>query len=210
MSQRKMQARAERTRQEILLAAAEAFDEQGYRGARIQEILRAAGATQGGLYFHFSSKLDLAQQVMMAQEGSVELPPGPDGLQRLIDMNLLLARELQTNKLLRAGVRLAVEQQEIGFTTVEPYEVWVGVFREQLEAAAKQGELQAGVDVEALAMLLVGCYTGVQHFSRLRTKRSDLPERIAYLWKSLLPGIARPEVVSQMVIDREEPVSAAC
>lgn len=205
-----MQKRAEETRLRILEAAAEVFDEDGYKGGRLTEIMRRAGTTQGGFYFHFEGgKLDLARQVMMEQEGSVELPPGPDGLQRLIDTNLLLARELQTNKLLRAGVRLAVEQEEIGFVTVEPYDVWVGVFREQLEAAARQGELRAGVDVDQLATMLVGCYTGVQHFSRLRCKRADLPERIAFLWKSLLLGIAPPEVVARMTVDPEEPLSKA-
>ena len=205
---RPMQQRAVETRQLILEAAAEVFDEGGYRAARISDIMQRAGITQGALYFHFSSKLDLARTVMMAQRDSVVLPPGPDGLQRLIDTNLLLARELQTNKLLRAGVRLAVEQEEIGFNDDAPYLEWAGVFREQLSAAASRGELRSGVDIDRLAMLLVGCYTGVQHYSRIRSQRSDLPERIADLWEYMLLGIAPPQVVADMVVNPDSPLRA--
>jgi AcrR family transcriptional regulator len=205
---RPMQQRAVETRQLILEAAAEVFDEGGYRAARISDIMQRAGTTQGALYFHFSSKLDLARTVMMAQRDSVVLPPGPDGLQRLIDTNLLLARELQTNKLLRAGVRLAVEQEEIGFNDDAPYLEWAGVFREQLSAAASRGELRSGVDIDRLAMLLVGCYTGVQHYSRIRSQRSDLPERIADLWEHMLLGIAPPQVVADMVVNPDSPLRA--
>ncbi|SCK05766.1 transcriptional regulator, TetR family [Streptomyces sp. WMMB 714] len=204
-----MQQRAVETRQLILEKAAEVFDEGGYRAARIADIMHRAGITQGALYFHFSSKLDLARTVMLAQRDAVVLPPGPDGLQRLIDTTLLLAFELQTNKLLRAGVRLAVEQEEIGFVDDAPYREWAQVFRGQLEAAAKRGELRSHVEVDRLAVLLVGCYTGVQHFSKLANARADLPDRIADLWHYMLLGIAPPQVAAEMVVNPEHPMLAA-
>lgn len=181
----------------------------GYRAARIAQIMQRAGITQGALYFHFSSKLDLARTVMLAQRDAVVLPPGPDGLQRLIDTTLLLARELQTNKLLRAGVRLAVEQEEIGFHDDAPYLDWAEVFRGQLSAAAARGELRNNVEVDRLAVLLVGCYTGVQHFSKVSSRRADLPDRIADLWQYILLGIAPPQVVAGMVVNPEGALRAA-
>lgn len=204
-----MQQRAVETRQLILEAAAEVFDEMGYRAARIAQIMQRAGITQGALYFHFSSKLDLARTVMLAQRDAVVLPPGPDGLQRLIDTTLLLARELQTNKLLRAGVRLAVEQEEIGFHDDAPYLDWAEVFRGQLSAAAVRGELRSNVEVDRLAVLLVGCYTGVQHFSKVSSRRADLPDRIADLWQYMLLGIAPPQVAAGMVVNPEGALQAA-
>jgi AcrR family transcriptional regulator len=204
-----MQQRAVETRQLILEAAAEVFDEGGYKAARITEIMHRAGITQGALYFHFSSKLELARTVMLAQRDAVVLPPGPDGLQRLIDTTLLLAHELQTNKLLRAGVRLAVEQEEIGFHDDAPYREWAEVFRGQLAAAESRGQLRNGVEVERLAVLLVGCYTGVQHFSKLSCRREDLPDRIADLWQYMLLGIAPPQVAAELVVNPETPLLAA-
>ncbi|HEV7626068.1 MAG TPA: ScbR family autoregulator-binding transcription factor [Streptomyces sp.] len=204
-----MQQRAVETRQLILEAAAEVFDEGGYRAARISEIMHRSGTTQGALYFHFASKKELARSVMLAQRDAVVLPPGLDGLQRLIDTTLFLARELQTNKLLRAGVRLAVEQEEIGFHDDAPYLEWAEVFRGQLVAAASRGELRAGVEVDRLARLLVGCYTGVQHFSKISSQRADLPERIADLWQYMLLGIAPPQVVAEMVVNPDSALHVA-
>jgi AcrR family transcriptional regulator len=206
---RPKQQRAVETRQLILEAAAEVFDEGGYKAARISEIMHRAGITQGALYFHFSSKLDLARTVMLAQRDAVVLPPGPDGLQRLIDTTLFLAHELQTNKLLRAGVRLAVEQEEIGFHDDAPYLEWAEVFRGQLSAAAARGQLRSGVEVERLAFLLVGCYTGVQHFSKLSCRRADLPDRIADLWHYMLLGVATPQVAAEMVVNPDSALLAA-
>lgn len=130
-----MQERAVRTREVILRAAAEVFDEFGFSGASISKIMKRAGVTQGGMYFHFPSKEALAQAVMVEQGGGLELPPGENGLQRLIDITLYLAEELQTNPKLRAGVRLAVEQGEFGVQDDSAYRAWAEEFGGQLSAA---------------------------------------------------------------------------
>lgn len=61
------QERAVRTRRAILEAAASVFDERGYEAATIADILTRAGVTKGALYFHFSSKQDLARGVLDEQ-----------------------------------------------------------------------------------------------------------------------------------------------
>lgn len=68
------QARAIQTRRSILVAAAAVFDERGYSSATISEILARAGVTKGALYFHFTSKEDLALGVMDVQLDSDPLP----------------------------------------------------------------------------------------------------------------------------------------
>lgn len=55
------QQRAIRTRRVFLEAAAEVFDEHGYDAATISAILERAGLTRGALYFHFTSKEELAR-----------------------------------------------------------------------------------------------------------------------------------------------------
>ena len=52
---------AARTRQRVLLAAAEVFDEAGYEKASVTQIVERAGLTLGALYFHFGSKQGLAE-----------------------------------------------------------------------------------------------------------------------------------------------------
>ncbi|MFV0130032.1 ScbR family autoregulator-binding transcription factor [Streptomyces sp. HMX112] len=195
-----MQERAVHTRQVILRAAAEVFDETGYDGAGIARILARAGVTQGAMYFHFTSKEELARAVILEQASDVRLPEGPDGLRQLVDVTLILARELQTNVLLRAGVRLAVDPSGPAPHDDSIYEWWAERFREELVVARDRGEVRADLDTEEFAQTLVGAYTGTQIMSQIASNRRDLPRRIVSLWRYLLPGIATPEGLRRVAL----------
>ncbi|MFH8591523.1 ScbR family autoregulator-binding transcription factor [Streptomyces rimosus] len=201
--------RAAATREKILWAASEVFDAYGYSGASISKILTRAGITPGALYFHFSGKQCLAHAVMLGQGDGLKLPGGEDGLQRLIDINLYLAGELQTNALLRAGVRLAVEQGEFGAPDDAPYQYWVRLFASQLLAAKEKGELLPDVDVQELAWTLVSSYSGTQLLSQIATGRTDLYARLVALWRYLLPGIATPAARSRVTFSSQWDCPAA-
>jgi AcrR family transcriptional regulator len=54
--------KGERTRQRIIEKAAPIFNQRGYSGASMQEIMEAAGIEKGGIYRHFSSKEELASE----------------------------------------------------------------------------------------------------------------------------------------------------
>lgn len=189
-----MQERAIKTREAILRAASELFDEYGYSAASISKIMKRAEVTAGAMYFHFSSKSNLAHAVMTEQGEDLELPPGKDGLQRLIDITLYLADELQSNPKLRAGVRLAIEQGDWGSRDDSAYRYWAEMFAVQLRAARNRGELLPEVDEEEVAWLLVSSYSGTQLLSHISVGRADLHHRVTTLWRYLLPGIAAPAV----------------
>ena len=52
-------AHRDATRARIVAAAGRLFREQGFEGAKIDEIMAAADLTRGGFYLHFDSKQDL-------------------------------------------------------------------------------------------------------------------------------------------------------
>ncbi|WP_261800878.1 ScbR family autoregulator-binding transcription factor [Streptomyces sp. PBH53] len=187
-----------RTREVLLRAAAEVFDEVGYTRASITSIVDRAGLTAGAVYFHFKSKEGLARAVIHEQAADLQFPQGEPGLQRLIDMTDYLAVEMQQNTLLRAGVRLAVEQNEADLHEYAIYEWWAERFREELVAARARGQLLPSADESAFASLLVAAYTGTQIMSQLSTKRADLPGRISAMWRCLLPALAPADVIRQM------------
>ncbi|MFF2040745.1 ScbR family autoregulator-binding transcription factor [Kitasatospora sp. NPDC058170] len=198
------QERAVRTRELILEAAAAVFDEAGYAGASIMKIVERASTTQGAMYFHFKSKQDLARAVIMHQaDGLRDLPEEPKGLQQLIDLTYYLAHELQHNVLLRGGVRLAVEQDESGLAEYSIYEEWIERFRGELAAARAQGDLLAEADERGFATVLVASFTGSQIMAQIATGRADLPQRIAELWRYLLPGLAPAEVRAGLLLDTD-------
>ena len=52
--------KAERTRQHIIARAAPLFNQKGYAGTSMQDIMAATGLTKGGIYGHFESKEEIA------------------------------------------------------------------------------------------------------------------------------------------------------
>ena len=52
--------KGEETRQTIIAKAAPLFNQQGYAGASMADIMAATGLQKGGLYNHFASKDELA------------------------------------------------------------------------------------------------------------------------------------------------------
>ncbi|MEW2635364.1 ScbR family autoregulator-binding transcription factor [Streptomyces sp. NPDC048389] len=199
------QERAIRTRESVLRAAAEVFDEVGYLGASITKILERAGVTAGAVYFHFRSKEGLARAVILEQAADLKFPEGEGGLQQLLDMTGYLAVEMQRNTLLRAGVRLAVEQGVVGKQEYSIYEWWADRFHQDLVVARQKGQLIDGVDEAAFAQLLVAAYTGTQVMSQISTGRADLPRRITDMWRCLLPALAPADVVSGLRIPSADP-----
>ncbi|GHF27699.1 MULTISPECIES: ScbR family autoregulator-binding transcription factor [Streptomyces] len=192
---RPKQERAVQTREAILRAAAEVFDEYGYAGASVNRILERAGTTAGAMYFHFKSKEGLARAVMGAQPQTIVPLLDSQGLQRLVDITMIWSFQLQRDPLLRAGVRLATEQS--GLQDATSYVEWAQIMADCLVVASDKGELQAGVDPQETAEFVVEACTGMQIYSSVTTGRQDLPERVVRMWHLLLPGIAVPAVVAR-------------
>ncbi|WP_369185623.1 TetR family transcriptional regulator [Streptomyces sp. Y1] len=108
------QEKARRTRGRLLEAGAELFDRSGYAGATLGEIAAAAGVTKGALYFHFTSKEELAGAVFAQAERSLRAACGSrrtatSPLQALIDAGHWLADALGSDPLIRAAFRLGRE-----------------------------------------------------------------------------------------------------
>ena len=54
--------KGEQTRQEIIRRAAPIFNQRGYNGAALSDLMKATGLEKGGIYRHFSSKEALAAE----------------------------------------------------------------------------------------------------------------------------------------------------
>uniref|UniRef100_A0AAU2UZX8 TetR/AcrR family transcriptional regulator n=1 Tax=Streptomyces sp. NBC_00003 TaxID=2903608 RepID=A0AAU2UZX8_9ACTN len=197
------QERAVRTREVLLRAAAEEFDEKGYAAALINQILTRAGLTAGAMYFHFKSKEDLAVAVMNAQKHTIEPRLNSRGLQRLVDITLVWAHRLRVDPLLRAGVRLAVEQGSFGMHDASTFLEWREIMLGCLVDAESDKELMPGVVAEDIAEFVVGACTGIQLYANLVNGREDLVERTVRMWELLLPGVAVPSAARRISLDAE-------
>ncbi|WP_449062750.1 ScbR family autoregulator-binding transcription factor [Planomonospora algeriensis] len=186
------QARAVATRQRILQAAAEVFEEYGYAAATMALIFERAGMTKGALYFHFTSKEDLAKAVVQTDQMlATDLTDNTGSpLQIVIDTTHGFARRLQEDVMTRASVRLAIEYGTFNnpreFTT---YAMWQETLRALLEKAQTAGELRRDLDPDAVSGLVIGTVSGLQLVSQVMSGRGDLEDRITNFWRVALPGL---------------------
>ncbi|MFI9155902.1 ScbR family autoregulator-binding transcription factor [Streptomyces sp. NPDC053367] len=192
------QDRAIRTRQSILVAAARVFEERGYQAATISEILAAAGVTKGALYFHFQSKEDLAEGVLAEQDQQLAVPSRACKVQELADVVLLHAYRLQTDPMVRAGVRLALDQRAQGLDRSGPFLRWREIGTDLLMRAQVQGELLPHVDPAETAGIVVGSFAGIQAMSQALTDYQDLTLRVSELLRHLLPSITMSSVLTAL------------
>ncbi|MFC7883313.1 ScbR family autoregulator-binding transcription factor [Streptomyces sp. NPDC057376] len=198
-TRRVKQPRALRTRESIVQAAAQVFDELGYSGSSIAKIVERCGTTPGAVYFHFKSKEALADAVMEAQSRTVLPRLESQRLQRVVDATIVWAHQLQTDPLLRAGVRLTSERGTYQAHVGSPYETWVSILENDLEEAQRAGELQPGVEPRELAEFILEACTGIQMYAAATTRRNDLPVLVERMWRYLLPGVAVPAMITQVL-----------
>lgn len=194
------QDRAERTRNAILDAAAAVFDERGFNGASLSDILAKAGVTKGALYFHFSSKEELARAIV-EEQFTVDLPfvdfDSP-GLQTLIDMSHALAHNLLTNVRVRAGARLVIEAN-FADPTPDPYLRWIESAHTVLVAAQERGDLRKEWNPMDVANWMSAVFMGIQTQSDVLTGRADVHDRLTTLWQIALPGLVPPRRLPRFV-----------
>lgn len=185
------QERAEQTRNAILEAAASRFDAVGFLGASLSDILTEAGVTKGALYFHFKAKEDLADALVQEQFAMVEPLSAMQnpGLQTLIDWSHDLAQALQSDVRVRASIRLVIEQGSFISPASSAYKQWIDTAHGCLLAAKAAGDLRKDVNAHDLAQFVVASFTGIQLSSQVLTGRSDLQERISFMWSTILPSI---------------------
>lgn len=187
------QERAERTRSNILDAAAAVFDERGFSGASLSDILARADVTKGALYFHFSSKEELARALIDAQF-SVEEPFDQDetiGLQSAIDLCHEMAHNMRTNVRVRAGMRLVVEAN-FSSPTPDTYRRWIDVIGSWMVAAHARGDLRKDLDPVDVANWVSASFLGIWSQSEVLTGMVDIHERLTDMWTIALPGLVPP------------------
>jgi TetR/AcrR family transcriptional repressor of nem operon len=176
--------KGEQTRQRIVAAAAPIFNQHGYAGSSIVELMKATGLTKGGIYRHFSCKEELAAEafdytwetardarLVDVDEKTVGVdllklfianfidkkPPVPGGcpiLNTAIDAD-------DGNPVLRERARKALR-------------AWSNRLQDILKVAAEHGQLQPGVAPKTVATLIIATLEGALMISRLERNYEPL------------------------------------
>ena len=201
---RTRQQRALATRAAIIEAAAGEFDERGYTGASMDAVAERAGLTKGALYFHFTSKADLAGAVIARQHevsrqyGEAAAARGTTPLEVLMWMSQGLASQMVHEVVVSAGIRLSTEPATADVARQDPYTDWIAVVTGLVRQAVDAGEVDPAWEPDLVGRVVIPAYTGVQTVSDVLADRADLYDRLRELWTVLLAAIVtermRPEI----------------
>ncbi len=164
---------AERTRasrEKIIRAATDFFAQQGFRGAKMAEIARAAGLTEPGLLHHFPSKTHLLMGVLeerdridserlratLQQEGSHFL----DAVIELVEHNGTVPGLVQLfTTLVAESVSLEHPAREF---FIERYQRERERMAGAIAQAQQAGEIRADISAETLTVLIFAMMDGLQ------------------------------------------------
>ncbi len=191
------QARAELTRLLLLDAAATLFYRDGYAATSMVDIAREAGVTKGGLYFHFSSKDEVCDEVQSAAvavlHGHVARARGSrPHLRRLAGLSRALMGWLAEDAKVGASFRLAREMGSNDPRFVAFVRAWMGQVRAHIAAAHGAGELSPRVRPDLAALLVVVTCVGLETASASGTipAGTDLANTLSELWRVI--EVAQP------------------
>jgi TetR/AcrR family transcriptional regulator, transcriptional repressor for nem operon len=180
--------KGEQTRQEIIREAAPIFNQHGYEGAALSDLMKATGLEKGGIYRHFESKQQLAAEAFVYAwnlaigtrfEGTQEISNTVDRLRQIVRnfrdrraglvpggcplLNTAMDSD-DGNPQLRAKARRALSD-------------WLNRLRRIIDEGKRQGEIRRSVNSFELAMLIVGTLEGSLLASRLH--RQDTARDLA-------------------------------
>ncbi len=186
-------SKAQETREKILQQAAELFNQQGYAGASLSDLMKATGLQKGGIYNHFASKEVLAIQafdfafqqvsrpILRSLKGNhtaparlfafldvfrsfVNCPPVAGGCPLL---NTAIESD-DGNPVLRDRVRQAMDS-------------WQSLIHQIVSKGIQRGEIQASVDADAVASVLIATLEGAIMLSKLYDDPVYMERAIAHL-----------------------------
>ncbi|MDI2033122.1 ScbR family autoregulator-binding transcription factor [Paenarthrobacter nitroguajacolicus] len=190
-----MQQRAKETRLAVIEGAAKVFAATGYGNASLSDIISQAAVTKGALYFHFTSKRELALAVIEEQH-SIVLAAGAGilgskspALDKIIGLCRMFGRQLLDEPIVQAGIRLTFEASAFQADVSGRYEDWIRTVEHLLVEAKAEGTVRPDLDPADFGRFLVASFTGVQMVSDVLTGRGDVLARIEQMWEFMLPAI---------------------
>ena len=100
---RKTKLEAAKTKEELLMAAQAVFSDKGITRARLEDIAKKAGVTRGALYWHFTDKRDLVDN--LSQRMQLPMESMVDEIEEAFEQSPLETIREQIHKLFSETVR---------------------------------------------------------------------------------------------------------
>jgi TetR/AcrR family transcriptional regulator, transcriptional repressor for nem operon len=164
--------RGSQTRGHIIEQAAALFNQKGYAGASVSDIMSATGLQKGAIYRHFESKEALAVEafgfsVQRLATRFVAALEGKESARDRLRAILAVYAEIPTNPPVPGGCPIlnASVEHDDGYPVLrghvrEAMEGLRRLVRHTVRRGIERGEVRAGVDADAVANLVAASLQG--------------------------------------------------
>jgi TetR/AcrR family transcriptional repressor of nem operon len=176
--------KGDRTRQHIVAQAAPLFNQKGYEGCSMGEIMEATGMEKGGIYRHFASKEELALAAFdfAWEEASHGRTRGLEEIEDpLLRMEAFIRNFVERRPALRGGCPLlntAIDTDDgnpaLRARAREALAGWRTRLSSLMDSAMQQGTVKGGIQPRAVASIVIGTLEGALMMSRLDGDRHAL------------------------------------
>ena len=180
--------KGEQTRQEIIRKAAPIFNQRGYEGSALSDLMQATGLEKGGIYRHFESKQQLAEEAFdyawnLALDRRFE---GTDEIANTVDRLKQIVRNFRDRRaglvpggcpLLNTAIDSDDGNPQLREKARGALSDWLNRLRWIIDEGKRQGEIRRSVDSFELGFLIVSTLEGSLMVSRLY--RQDHPRNVA-------------------------------
>jgi TetR/AcrR family transcriptional regulator, transcriptional repressor for nem operon len=170
--------KGEQTRREIIRKAAPIFNQRGYDGAALSDLMKATGLEKGGIYRHFDSKQQLATEAF-DYAWALALDMRFEGTEKITNTVDRLKQVLRNFRDRRAGLvaggcpllNTAIDSDDGNPQLREKARWaltgWLERLRSIVEEGQRRREISREIDSSELATLIVGTLEGSLMVSRL-------------------------------------------
>ncbi|MBD2252242.1 TetR/AcrR family transcriptional regulator [Nostoc parmelioides] len=172
-------SKGEETKTRILQQAAELFNQQGYAGSSISDIMRVTGLQKGGIYNHFQSKDELALQAFdyaiasISKHYRIALRSKRHAIER-VQALIAVFSSFAENPPIPGGCPLlntAVESDNahpaLRERTQQAMNSWLNMIRRIIQTGIERGEIQPHINAEEIATIIVATLEGAIMMSQL-------------------------------------------
>ena len=188
------QARAEITRQSIVVAGVDLFGDVGYGETDMIDVIQRAGTTKGTCYYYFPTKESLAAAIIeqanqriagaMGDIWESDSPP----LHKLIKATFRFIAVTENDPIARVGYQLRQANRQVSPAGASGFGDTEVVFASAIRRAVADGHVHPGVNDKEAAYALFAALTGCR---LLADALGHNPfERLVQVWRTLLRSIS--------------------
>lgn len=189
-------SKGETTKAMIIEKSAALFNQQGYAGASMSDIMRVTGLQKGGIYNHFHSKDDLALQAFDYAISQIQrrYRLAWTSKSHAVERILAIVDEFQIyvdnpeHPIIKGGCPLlntAIESDDahpaLKERAIKAMNAWRQLFRHLIIKGITKGEIQADTNADEIASIIISTLEGSVMMSKLYGDSIHVERAIGHL-----------------------------